>query len=113
MRLFTSYSPTIHDKKLLTIIIDTYTIIFCVSFRKEYESLDLGSLTIIDSNRLREDVKEDNSAKPFLLGLDDSVACDVCRVSDKYEKAVAYCVDCEVKACDLHITEVSVEYMHI
>ena len=70
-------------------------------------------MTIVDSNGSGKDDKEDNSAKPLLLGLDDSEACDVCRVSDKYEKAVAYCIDCEVKACDQHITEVCVEDRHI
>ena len=78
----------------------------CQTIREQFESLDFIALTaVVDSHHSKEDKNEDTSVR-LPNGVEATAACDVCKVSGIIEKAVAYCVDCEVKACDVHITEV-------
>ena len=59
------------------------------TFREQFASLDFSSLTaVVDCHPSKENKNEDTSV--MLQNEDDTAACDVCKVSGKYEKAVAY-----------------------
>lgn len=67
-----------------------------------YEALDFSSLTIVDSG----DTAAVQEEVVIVSESDDKLVCDVCKQQGRKDKAIAYCIDCEVKACDEHITQV-------